>query len=199
MRWAAWIPTLLLVGCTTVGPSAPAVAPESYAQHEQSISGIRWFAFNGRVAVLTSDKGFSGRMRWHHHPDGDDISFYSPLGSQLGQITAGADGVTLQTSDQKSYRAEDTQALMQQTLGWSLPLTDLTDWVLGRPTHGQSQILAWDAAGNITHMRQQEWDIEYAQYMEVDGKQLPGKISLKSAPLNLKLVIEQWIGAQTPE
>lgn len=202
MRLTPFLPALLLAGCATLQPAAqpqPAAEPATYQQHAESVAAIQTFALNGRIAVLTEKKGFSGGMRWHHHAEGDEIGFFSPIGTQLGQISAGAGGVTLTTSDQKTYTADDAEALTQQTLGWSLPMAGLPDWVLGRPAAGDAEIIAWDAAGNIQRMRQQGWDIEYPHYIESDGRQLPGKIVLKSPKLDLKLVIEQWIGVQTGE
>lgn len=183
---------LLLAGCAAVPPQQAPVEPPTYQPHLQRISAISSFAIVGRIAVLTETKGFSGTMRWHHHRDGDDIAFYSPLGTQLGQLSADADGVTLTTSNQKTYHADDAEALTQQTLGWSLPMAGLSDWILGRPESGAAEILAWDEAGRIAHLHQNGWDIEYPSYQEVGGLQLPGKILLKGPKLDLKLVVETW-------
>lgn len=183
------LPILLLAGCAALPPQQE---PAAYRPHLQRISEINSFALSGRIGVLTETKGFSGTMRWHHRTDGDDIAFYSPLGTQLGQLNADADGVTLTTSNQKTYQADDAETLTQQTLGWSLPMAGLPDWVLGRPTSGAVEILAWDEAGHITHLKQQGWDIEYSAYQEASSRQLPGKVVLKSPKLDLKLVIENW-------
>jgi outer membrane lipoprotein LolB len=194
-----FLPLLILAGCASLPPATPPQPPSAYQQHAQDVAAIRTFALNGRIAVLTEQKGFSGGMRWHHHPEGDEIGFYSPIGTQLGQLSAGSDGVTLTTSDKKTFSAADAETLTQQNLGWSLPISGLHDWVLGRPTQGDVEILGWDAAGHIQHMRQNGWDIEYPNYIVADQHQLPGKIILKSPRLDLKLVIEQWIGIQAGE
>ncbi len=164
------------------------VEPAAYRPHLQKMSEINRFTIVGRIAVLTQTKGFSGSMRWHHRPDGDDIAFYSPLGTQLGQLSSDADSVTLTTSDQKTYQAKDAEALTQKTLGWSLPMAGLSDWVLGRPGHGDFEILAWDDLGRILRLHQNGWDIEYPSYQS----ELPSKMVLKSPKLDLKLVIEDW-------
>lgn len=179
---------LLLAGCTAVPVQQKMAEPAAYQPHLRQINEITSFAIVGRIAVLTETKGFSGNMRWHHRPDGDDIAFYSPLGTQLGQLNADVEGVTLTTSDQKTYRADDAEALTQQTLGWSLPMAGLHDWVLGRPTAGEFEIQAWDDLGRILRLRQNGWDIEYPVYQGT----LPSKIVLKSPKLDLKLVIEEW-------
>jgi outer membrane lipoprotein LolB len=180
--------TLLLAGCAAVPAQQKMAEPAAYRPHLQQISEITSFAMVGRIAVLTETKGFSGSMRWHHRPDGDDIAFYSPLGTQLGQLNVHADGVTLTTSDQKIYQADDAEALTQQTLGWSLPMAGLHDWVLGRPGAGDYEILAWDDLGRVTRLQQNGWYIEYPVYQ--GG--LPSKVLLKSPKLDLKLVIESW-------
>jgi outer membrane lipoprotein LolB len=179
---------LLLAGCAAMPAQPPMVEPAAYQPHLQRIEKISSFAFNGRIAVLTETKGFSGSMRWHHHQEGDDIAFYSPLGTQLGQLDVAADGVTLTTSDQKTYHADDAEALTQQTLGWSLPMSGLHDWVLGRPSVGEFKILAWDDLGRIVRLQQNGWNIEYPAY----NGELPSKVVLKSPKLDLKLVIEDW-------
>lgn len=182
---------LLLAGCAALPPQQKQVEPAAYQAHLQRVGKIGSFGLEGRIGVLSETKGFSGSMRWHHRPDGDNIAFYSPLGTQLGELEADADGVTLTTS-QKIYHAEDAESLTQQTLGWSLPMSGLSDWVLGRPTKGEAEILAWDAAGHISRLRQHGWDIEYTAYQTTPGLQLPTKIVLKSRKLDLKLIVENW-------
>lgn len=190
-RLTLYLLAFFLAGCTSLPPQK-AVQPDSYLEHVERISAINSFAVVGRIAVLTESKGFSGSMRWHHRPDGDDIAFYSPLGTQLGQLSSDTEGVTLTTSSQKVYQAEDAEALTQQALGWSLPMSGLPDWVLGRPAAGDVDILAWDEAGHISRMHQQGWDIEYPAYRDAENLQLPAKVLLKSQKLDLKLVIETW-------
>lgn len=182
---------LLLAGCAALPLQQKPVEPAAYQAHLQRIGKIDSFGLEGRIGVLTETKGFSGSMRWRHYPDGDTIDFYSPLGTQLGELEANTDGVTLTTS-QKTYHADDAEALTQQTLGWSLPMNGLSDWVLGRPAKGAAEILAWDAAGHISRLRQNGWDIEYPAYQTRPGLQLPTKIVLKSRKLDLKLVVESW-------
>lgn len=186
----ALLATLVSACATLPKPVQPPAA--IYAQHLDTIRNIGNFAMSGRMAVLTENKGFSGSMRWHHHEEGDDIQFYSPLGGQLGSLNKNNEGVTLTTSNQKTVHASDAESLTQQTLGWSLPLTGLSDWMLGRPTDGEVEVLAWDISGNITHMRQNGWDIEYPAYQMADEKSLPGKIILKNPKLEFKLVVEHW-------
>ncbi len=182
----------LLLGACAVVPPVPRAAPEVHARHLQRLAAIDAFELSGRIGVVTEQKGFSGKLRWTHAPDGDLLAFYSPIGSQVAEIVGNAGGVVLTTSDRKTYVADDAETLLAQTMGWSLPLRGLTDWALGRPTSGPYEDVRWDAQGRITRLRQDGWDIEFPAYQNVDGTELPARIMLKSRRLDLKLLVEQW-------
>lgn len=194
-RIAAALALLALAGCASLPP--PAVDAELNRKHLARTAQISAFTAAGRMAVQTEQRGFSGSLRWQHGADGDRLALFSPLGSQVAQIVAGRDGITLTTSDQKTYSAADAESLLQQTMGWSLPLAGLSHWVLGRPVQGHFEAAQWDAEGRFTRLRQNGWDIEYDAYATVDGMPLPGKVVLKSPKLNLKLLIERWEDLRT--
>lgn len=185
---------LLLTACSALQPKPPQV-PQSeaaYRQHLASLQDVTQFNIRGRIGVQTNPKGFSGSLQWQHDTARDQILLFSPLGGQVAQINTIDDGVELLTSDGKRYQAADAATLTQQTLGWSLPMHGLPDWVIGRPSTGSIKNATWDAMGRLTTLQQDGWDIEYADYLVTDGHQLPTRISLRSPKLNLKLIIERW-------
>ncbi|HLD09287.1 MAG TPA: lipoprotein insertase outer membrane protein LolB [Methylophilaceae bacterium] len=186
---------LLLIGCAAVQPiTQPSGSPAAaYQQHLASLANIKQFKLQGRIGVQTEGKGFSGTTHWQHDDAGDNIALFSPLGGQIATIKTTTDGVELVTSDGKSYSAKDAETLTQQNLGWSLPMQGLTDWVLGRPASGSNASdMIWDSTGRLTKLKQDGWEIEFPEYTEVNGQQLPGKINLRNPKLYLKLIVEQW-------
>ena len=191
-----WLPALflLLAGCSGLQTQPPQAssAPEIYRQHLAELETIKHFDIRGRIGVQTNPRGFSGGLHWQHAPASDAILLYSPLGGQVAQIDTAPAHVVLTTSDGKRYEAADAATLTQKTLGWSLPMHGLPDWVLGRPSGSTSVNAHWDDQGRLLTLQQDGWDIEYDQYVAVDGQQLPTRVSLKSPKVNLKLVIEQW-------
>ena len=197
-NWMHLAAVLTLTGCaafqTQPEPSSDAA---THKQHLTSVADIKAFNLQGRIGVQTEGRGFSGSTRWQHAATQDKIALFSPMGGQVANIEANPDGVVLVDSDGKSYRAEDAETLTQKTLGWQLPMKGLPDWVLGRPAPGTVDDARWDQMGRLTRLKQHGWDISYAQYQDSHGYQLPGKVTLVSPKLNLKLVIEQWDLPQT--
>jgi outer membrane lipoprotein LolB len=184
-----------LTGCSTLFPPStpPSTDTVALTQHLRSLESIAAFSLVGRMAVQTDKRGLSGSTRWKHTDEEDHILLYSPLGSQVADIRSTPRGATLVTSDKKTWQADSPNALFYTATGMDLPITGLTDWVLGRPAPGSShEIVAFDDHGRLIHLRQNDWDIEYDNYQTVEGADLPGKVLLKSRELNFKLVIEQW-------
>ena len=192
---------IFVTGCATQ-PSAPtAQAPvniEAHQQHLATLTNLKNYALKGRLGVVTAKQGFSGSIEWQHQANKDyqtsldNIDVYSPVGGKLANISKNATGVTMTDQKGNSVKANDAESLTENTLGFRLPLSGLSDWVIGRPTASKIEASNWDAQGRLINLKQDGWDISYENYADSNGYMLPGKIALKSEKVNLKLITEKW-------
>ncbi|PKO43522.1 MAG: outer membrane lipoprotein LolB [Betaproteobacteria bacterium HGW-Betaproteobacteria-22] len=184
----------LLNACSTspIQSSETLYSQRLNAAHLKHIGGIQQFSLQGRIGVQSNYKGFSGGLFWQHTPIADEINLHSPLGGQVASIAKNPETITLTDASGKQISASNAETLTYQVLGWSLPLDGLQDWALGRPTENSPSASTWDDNGLLTSLSQNGWQIEYQNYADKDGYQLPHKISLKSEQVNLKLIIEKW-------
>lgn len=195
-RYFLYCIILLLSACTTL--SKPPTQQSSilstiYQQHLAKLTAIKGFSLKGRLGVVTQKQGFSGSLDWQHSLTEDNINVHSPVGGKVANIYKDATGVTLTKQDGQSVRAQNAESLTETTLGFRLPLTGLSDWALGKPTASNIEASTWDENGRLLTLKQDGWDISYENYIEVNGQFLPKKIVLKSEPLNLKFLIENWL------
>lgn len=165
---------------------------ESPKQHIEKIATIRTFSLKGRIGVQADGKGFSGPIVWQHQTERDMITLYSPMGSPVALIEKTAGKVRLTDAKGSSLTEDNLQTLTEKTLGWSLPLEGLTDWALGRPSAQQIQLQSRDAAGHLTKLKQDDWDIDYQAYVRHEDKVLPQRLNLRRVEANVKLVVESW-------
>ncbi|HSI25255.1 MAG TPA: lipoprotein insertase outer membrane protein LolB [Methylotenera sp.] len=191
---------LVATACATrpTIPDSTAPSPEHLAIHQQhlaSLTDIQAFSLKGRLGVVTQKQGFSGSIEWQHQPATDNIDVYSPLGSKVANIAKNSNQVVLTDEKGRHVKANDAESLTETTLGFRLPLNGLSDWALGRPAARKIDASSWDAQGRLTALKQDGWDIGFENYLESNGTFLPNKIILKSEKVNLKLLVEQWIGA----
>ena len=183
----------------TVAPPAAStemVIPPEGHQHLKAIAEVNDFKMSGRIGIQMQGYGLSGPIQWQHTAKLDDIDLFSPFGGKVAQINKSEDGVTLTAQDGKTYQAQDTESLTQLTLGWRIPFTSLSDWIIGRPAKGVASNLSWDKTGKLNKLTQDGWEINYMEYQQKNNLDLPSKINLRNSKMNVRLVIENWDLAQ---
>jgi len=175
---------VLLGGCNLL-PSKPesAVRP---AQIETA-----QFAMNGRVAVDHQGKRHSAGLRWIHRPPSDEILILAPLGQTVARVYRDDHKATLDDSG-GHHQADDAETLMEQMLGWHLPLSGLHQWVLGLPDGGGPAQIERDGMGRISLLRQADWEVSYLRYDGDSPDSLPSRLQLNHEDLQLQLLIDEW-------
>jgi outer membrane lipoprotein LolB len=161
------------------------------------------FAFNGRVAIKRGLENSNAKLRWVHNPeeDEDEVLILSPIGETIARIHRDVQGATLE-SQGRFYVSKDVESLTQQVLGWTLPLSWLTHWVVGVPVNEKPTIanvpnenvaeVQRDAKKQITLMRQAGWEIRYLRYAGAAANSLPTRFVLKNDKLELTVIIDEW-------
>jgi outer membrane lipoprotein LolB len=180
MRCSLLLLILLFAGCATVP-----VAVQRPAQADAP------FAFNGRVAFKQGEKRDNAGVRWVHSSAEDEILLLAPLGQTMARIHRDAQETTLEASG-KRYTDHDMESLMQQVLGWHLPLSGLRYWVTGLPVPGDASIIERDANGQVSALRQQGWEIAYTRYAAATPDALPLRLKLQRDGMEVLLLIDEW-------
>lgn len=182
-----WL-VVLLSGCALL-PSTSTPAPRP-AQSETAP-----FALNGRISVIHQDKHHSAGLRWTHQAQTDEVLLLAPLGQTAARVFSDtrrdAHQATLD-SDGKHYQAEDVESLMEQALGWHLPLNGLRHWVLAMADPASPAQIARADDGRITVLHQDGWEVRYLNYADGKTDALPKRLQLNRVDLQVTLLIDEW-------
>ncbi len=149
------------------------------------------FAFNGRVAFRQGEKRDNAGVRWVHRADEDEILLLAPLGQTVARIHRDAHEAMLLASG-KRYADHDMESLMQQVLGWQLPLSGLRYWVTALPVPGDESSIKRNANGQVSILRQQGWEIAYTRYAAATPDALPLRMKLQRGGMEVLLLIDEW-------
>jgi outer membrane lipoprotein LolB len=122
----------LVAGCASTGPAPPPSAV-AVGPYRDSVG------LSGRLAANYEKDGkgesvSSVKFVWKQTPANTDITLYSPLGQTVAVINVTPREATLKEGDKPARRAADIDTLSAQTLGWSLPVSGLRDWLQGYAT-----------------------------------------------------------------
>lgn len=178
----AWL--VLLSGCAALPPSpAPVTRP---AQSE-----LAPFALNGRISVRYDGTRHSAGLRWTHQAQSDEILLLAPLGQTAARVYSDARNATLEDGD-KYYQADNAELLMQQVLGWYLPVNDLHHWVLCLAATESTAKIERDGNGQITVLYQNGWEVRYLRYADTGPDSMPTRLQLSRGDLQVQLLIDEW-------
>lgn len=145
----------------------------------------RPFDASGRLSVEAHGRSQMGNFEWQHALDQDALSINSPLGNTVARLTRDPHGVVLE-ADGKRWLAPDVEILMQQRLGWSLPLDNLVWWIRGWPAPDLP--VSHDADGNLL---QQGWRIRFLTDAQQSGP-YPRRVDLSRDGVNIRLITSNW-------
>ena len=183
---------LALAGCASTPPAANAptgAALQTAATH----------AYHGRFAVRYDDRlgnpqNVYGNFDWLEHGDDVSLELRSPLGQTLAIVKSTPQTATLELPNRQPQYATDVGELMQNTLGFSLPLAGLRYWLLPTPAPATPAQTVRDPADttHVKQIRQDGWTIDYLAYADAPATGVK-RVNLVRAtpPLDIKLVLDQ--------
>lgn len=195
----------LLAGCETLLELLPRepelAAPEAAWQtHTEELSLLRSWSLHGTLAVRPAgDDAARVTMRWRQSPDSYLVRFMGPLGVGLFEVEGSATAVEARFPDGRRASAASPEALLEQEIGWSVPLQGLRYWMVGAPMPGVAPSnMELDELGRLALLEQAGWTVVYERYDTVDGLSLPERIRFSNASVDATVVVRRWKAERDP-
>jgi len=186
---------LVLSGCSQLSTQEQLSDPKqtsSWQSHKQQVAPIDAWQISGKLGIRSQDNSGSAIIFWLQRQDYFDIRLSGPLGQGSTRLTGRQGAVSLEIANRGTFQASSAETLMQQQLGWSLPVENLLWWVKGLPAPDSPSQLQLDDNSLLSELRQNQWHIQYLSYRPESDLQLPERIKLSGAGLDITLVIKEW-------
>ena len=153
----------LLAGCA----SAPLRPTQPHSL--QTVEGYRQnFEAAGRLSVNYRKDGnpesLNGKFNWTQTPGRIDVSLSSPLAT-IATISITPESATLVQADKAPRVARDIDALTAQSLGWSLPVAGLRDWLQGYATGADGKRFVATPANNSV-LTADGWRLRFVSWQD---------------------------------
>lgn len=192
VAWVGAIAVSLLAGCSTWR----GVEREESASTD--VSEPKVFNLSGRISFKQGKEAVFGNLRWHHANPEHQITLLSPVGTTVASLVGDGTGFTLTTSDQREFHSTDADALVLQVLGWRIPVNGMQHWVLGRAVPERPASFMRDQNQRLSHLEQDDWNIDYSDYRRLSSVYLPGRIVMKRDDIEIRLFVDTWKLAALP-
>lgn len=185
----------LLGGCVDL--HAPTTTPSQFTvqtptQRAQTLSHVSGWDLNGALSMtLPNQSPQIANYTWVQTGNDYRITLSSAL--SLYQIVIEKQGYSLSLSKNGRLitEANTAEGLMQQAVGWSLPVTYLQSWIIGLPAPKQPFQATYDAYGHVISLKQAGFTVTYEDYQTTPNHiDLPALISVQNPRLFAKIVIK---------
>lgn len=184
----------LLAGCSvapTRGPSTSSMATALSTQTSR--------AYHGRFAVRYADQNGEsrnayGNFDWQEQGDTVTLQLLNPFGQTLAVITSSPSVATLELPNRQPVTADNVGTLMQNALGFALPVDGLRYWLRPSPapTSPAKTIADPQLETRLKEIDQDGWTIQYLAYTtapDVGVKRVD--LTRHDPPLDIKLVLDR--------
>ncbi|HBP42687.1 MAG: lipoprotein insertase outer membrane protein LolB [Vreelandella alkaliphila] len=188
----AGIALLTLAGCATQAPVDDGGRQAGQWERQQAdVEAFDTWTLVGKAGLRTPQENTSANLDWNQHPHYFRMLISGPFGGGRSVLEGREGRFSLTTSDGR-FEAETPEALMEEQLGWSLPVRAMPDWVRGLPGEHASYQLESDELGFPNHLQQDGWEIDYRDWEQVEGMWLPRRLVMNYGDLRITLVVNQW-------
>jgi len=190
---------VFLTGCA-IQPLTPLLDDEArehlWDARNVQLSELAGWQMKGRVAVKNSQDSWSASLSWQQQAEAFDIRFSSMLGQRMAQLKGDALAAVLYLPDDRVLSAANASELLDEALGWSVPMAGLRYWLVGVPAPGLAPTeklnKGLDELGRLQWLEQAGWRIEYQRYRSAGVLEVPKKMVLTRHGLRLRLVVDRW-------
>ena len=184
---------LTLNACT--GVSVKESAPLDEAAVEERIAklnAINEWSLSGRISLDDGDQGGSGKLKWDVKRDQSELDFHGAMGRGAWHLQIGPQGALLKMADGTEQAAASVSELIQEHMGWPVPLDALQWWVRGLAAPGQTEDKQHGPEGLLSSLQQFGWSVDFTRYSSVGGIDLPVRLNATRDSYRVKLAISRW-------
>ncbi|MDX9665227.1 lipoprotein insertase outer membrane protein LolB [Pseudomonas sp. P5_152] len=185
----------LLAGCAGFGARESVEGhgdPASWREHKLQLTALDGWQIDGKIGIRAPKDSGSGTLFWLQRQDYYDIRLSGPLGRGAARLTGRPGDVSLEVANQGRYSAASPETLLEEQMGWKLPVSNLAWWVRGLPAPSSKSRLTLDADSRLASLEQDGWQVQYSAYTQQNGYWLPERIKLHGTNLDVTLVIKAW-------
>ncbi|MDH3858621.1 MAG: lipoprotein insertase outer membrane protein LolB [Gammaproteobacteria bacterium] len=169
-------------------------AQELWTSQQQALASYNSWDLHSRAVIKLETGAYNIGIRWQRDVGNFEMLLEAPFGQGVFRIESGVDDVyRLRLPDGQVFENHTAEALLEDVIGWSLPISGLEYWIRGMPRPGNRYSHRVSTDGRTRSIIQDRWTISYLDYFdEPQYPRLPRKVELVSDTIMVKLVVERW-------
>jgi outer membrane lipoprotein LolB len=172
---------------------------QHFAKVAKKLVDMPFWRYSGKIGLRSNSIKESANVVWQMSEQSNDVRLFGPLGMGAVKLEFDQYGVQLSDNEGVVHQGMDAQTLLTDIIGWPLPIDALSRWLFLQPDLTQAFQYRLNGFGQLDAIRQFGWQINYRDYREYNGRQLPRKLAAekyfdntKLGAVSVKLITKEW-------
>ena len=184
---------LVLNACSGVSVKDPLPDKEVVYEERAVILGtmVEW-SLVGRISLDDGDRGGSGKLQWQVKAGNSELDFHGAMGRGAWHLQIGPEAAILKEANGIEQIAPGVDSLIQDRMGWPIPVEALQWWVRGLAAPGDSAQKELDPNGLLISLDQFGWKVNFGRYDSTTGISLPKRLNATRDNYRVKLAVSRW-------
>ncbi len=183
----------LLGGCAQLNlqPETPLPPGDSWLAQQQRQQTLSHWQLSGKIGIRAPQENQSANLQWQQAADQYRIELSGPLGQGGAHIQGDSRGIQVDIAGEETLYAESAEQLMDNSLGWHFPISELLFWIKGIPAPDTPYRLQIEQ-NRLRTLEQNGWQINYLRYIQQGEYSLPSKLTILRDQLRITIVTKEW-------
>ncbi|WP_448567466.1 lipoprotein insertase outer membrane protein LolB [Thalassotalea ganghwensis] len=194
---------LVLITILSACSSQPTISQNAPLPHYSKdnrlpyLKALNSWQINGRIAFIDRKERNSATIFWRLNQANatEQLNLTTFLGINVLSVNLKNDLYQVDVDD-KTYRSKNVDDILLTLTGYQLPANALKHWVKGI-TFDDNDTLIMNEKTQLplsisSTYNNQTWNIVYQSFINVNGIDLPHRLTIKQGNFTIKLAISQW-------
>ena len=189
---------ILFQGCSSLQKSSQVDTtheiPADWSAKASQLEALKHWKLIGKIGIRTSTNSFTAAINKWQQADSSFVIDLSSTFFGLGatKLIGTPNFLTIVEAGEDPLSSYEPNLLINEALGFPLPISSLSWWIKGLPTPNGSHEIQFNSNGDIASLEQNQWHLSFSKHKIVNGLSLPGKIKLERDDVRIILAVKQW-------
>ncbi|MFT6725167.1 MAG: outer membrane lipoprotein LolB [Arenicella sp.] len=170
-----------------------------FSKVAETLLNTAFWRYTAKIGLRSNSIKESANVVWQMSDQSNNVRLFGPLGMGAVKLEFDQYGVRLSDNEGVIHQGENAQELLTDIIGWPLPIDALSRWLFLQPDLAEPFQYRLNGYGQLDAIRQFGWQINYREYREYNGRQLPRKLaaekyfnSTEFGAVSVKLITKDW-------
>ena len=125
-----------------------------------------------------------GGFQWQESPQQLQLDLSNPMGTVLARVVVAANGAALQYPNGEVVYASSPDALVEQLLGYAIPVEGMRYWLRGQQTEVQTEL------SQPSYLEENQWRVHLKRYDEQGPRLLQMYRNQAQQAISVRVVVD---------